>query len=154
MPYIISVIILVIIGVGFTLFKAAPSTELTEVRQPELIVETNDSEPAPDTASSSTNSHNYRDGNYSGKSNYRTPEGDYQMELAITIESDVITSSKVSFNELGAKSNYSKSFMASYEPEVLQKNIEEVSLSRVGGASLTTRAFNSAVESIKQQAAS
>lgn len=159
MPYIISVLILIIIGVGFTLFKTAPSAEFTEVvetislNETEVAIETGEANDPP-TDRSSTNNTRYRDGTYVEQTSYRTPEGNYQMSVTFTIEKDLIIDSSIAFNDQGAESNYSKSFVASYKQEVLQRNLEEVSLSRVGGASLTTKAFNSVLQSVKSQASS
>jgi hypothetical protein len=102
--------------------------------------------PAPDTT--------YKNGTYSSQANYRTPDGSYSITVAMTIANDIVSNSTVTFDAKGARDSYSKRFLSSYGSKVTGSDLSNVSLSRVGGASLTTNAFNNAVNSIKKQAAS
>lgn len=176
MPYILTVLTLVIIGVGFTLFQTAPSSEpainvittepiesVTGVNTEEVAVsETEEyivsseaketpqepSETAPVPAEATT----YRNGLYSTEVNYRTPAGMYKMNVSLTLSNDTITKTTIAFDEAALKSDYSGDFAGSYENEVLGKDLGTIDLSRVGGASLTSKAFNSAVATIKTKA--
>jgi outer membrane biosynthesis protein TonB len=103
--------------------------------------------PAPSAPAST-----YTNGTYRTSSTYRTPDGTYTMDVSITVANDKITNSTLSFDSNGARDGYSKRFSSAYQSNVIGKDLETVSLSRVGGASLTTRAFNSALSSIRSQA--
>jgi uncharacterized protein with FMN-binding domain len=94
----------------------------------------------------------YADGTYRTSSTYRTPDGTYTMDVAVTVANDQITASSLSFDSDGARDGYSKRFSSAYQGSVIGKDLETVSLSRVGGASLTTRAFNNALNTIRSQA--
>lgn len=205
MPYIISVLLLVIVSVGFTLYSSheqvegASFTEETASTSP-LVVgervaegvvaeifetsdddteeenedENNDSTPeksesyTPPPATEETTTpttppaqfsttpsapaNTYTNGTYRTSSSYRTPEGTYTMDVTVNVANDLITSAQVSFDSDGARDKYSKRFSDAYQSQVIGKDLESVSLSRVGGASLTTRAFNNALNSIRSQA--
>lgn len=192
MPYIITVLALVIIGVGFTLFQSQPDSlesetvTLDSVTQeiketttpntstPETITEvtptSNNTEtketptksaslpaptpsptPATPPPSAPVDTNRYKNGTYQTSNSYRTPEGTYTMTVGITIIDDTITASTLSFAH-GGKDSYSKRFGSGYQSNLIGKDIDTANLSRVGGASLTTRAFNTALDSIRSQA--
>lgn len=203
MPYIITVLAFIVIGVGFTLFNN-PTQTLTSNTENQLPIESPlDSEIAdsistfkdsieelidttyqaatntasvgvtPDTTTRAENPTasektqpvtatspvtaqptDFKNGTYSSQVSYRTPDGNYQLNLSMTISNDTVTNSNVSFDSKGARDSYSKRFLNSYSSQVTNKDLSQINLSRVGGASLTTKAFNNAVISIEQQAAS
>jgi hypothetical protein len=199
MPYIITVIAFVVIGVGFAMFKTSPTiepgpTSLTSIveeikentpgfeSETEVGSSTDEVEPTntPDTvvkevpttetsAPPSTpnptkpatptkptpapvDSNTYTNGTYRTQNSYRTPDGTYQMDVAITVSNDKVTSASLTYDSNGARDGYSKRFLSGYQSQVVGKSLEGLSVSRVGGASLTTRAFNSALASIRSQA--
>ena len=117
-----------------------PSSQPTQNPTPEP------STPAP------ADSNTYTNGTYVATKSYRTPDGTYQMNVSVTVKDDTVTASTLSFDADGARDGYSKRFSNGYQSQVIGKNLGNVNLSRVGGASLTTNAFNSALSSIKSQA--
>ncbi len=74
------------------------------------------------------------------------------MNVSVTVQNDKVTGSSISFDAKGADSGYSKRFAGEYQSQVIGKELGSVNLSRVGGASLTTNAYNSALADIKSQA--
>ena len=199
MPYIITVIAFVVIGVGFAMFKPSPTIEqgptslnsiVEEIKEntpgfeseTEVGSSTDEVEPTntsdtvvkevpateTNTAPSTPNptkpttptkptpapvdSNTYTNGTYRTQNSYRTPDGTYQMDVAITVSNDKVTSATLTFDSNGARDGYSKRFLSGYQSQVVGKSLEGLSVSRVGGASLTTRAFNSALASIRSQA--
>ena len=104
--------------------------------------------PTPAPADNNT----YTNGTYYTTKSYRTPDGTYQMNVSLTVNNDKVTASTLSFDADGARDGYSKRFSNGYQNQVTGKDLGSVNLSRVGGASLTTNAFNSALSSIKSQA--
>lgn len=86
--------------------------------------------------------------------NYGIPQG-YSENMTVTLRllSNVITDATVQY-DAGANHEsawYQNRFQSAYKPLVIGKNIDSISLSRVGGASLTTNAFNAALQAIKEQ---
>jgi len=205
MPYVITVLALVVISVGFTLFQsqdkvAMEATEPTSIQsiketvdsliatatpplitdnetptpspQPEnILAEAPQSQttevppnpapkpspsptPKPAPASAPAITTDYRNGSYSTQSSFRTPDGTYQISVNLTIANDKITNSSVSFDAKGARDGYSKRFSSAYQSSIIGQDLGTASLSRVGGASLTTRAFNNALSGIRSQATS
>ncbi len=74
------------------------------------------------------------------------------MNVSVTVNNDEVTASTLSFDADGSRDGYSKRFSGGYQSQVLGKELGNITLSRVGGASLTTAAFNSALSNIKSQA--
>jgi hypothetical protein len=72
----------------------------------------------------------------------------------LTVADDKITNSSINFDSKGARDGYSKRFSSAYQSAIIGQDLGSASLSRVGGASLTTKAFNSALDSIRSQATS
>ena len=75
------------------------------------------------------------------------------MAVTLSVADGIVTDASVTFD--GQSSGFSnpnhERFNAAYKPEVVGKKLTEVSLSRVGGASLTSKAFNDAVAKIVAQ---
>jgi hypothetical protein len=200
MPYIIGLIVIVLIGVGFTLLQSNPKTETAIQNAPETVLvddttgeigELNNPNPpeeqsaetaplpesnqgplpsAPTTSNSPPTNANalpaaapatrpptpaqkFADGTYNAQTNYRTPGGAYKITVSLTVKDDVVTNSNVSYDASTAKDVHSQAFSAAYKSQVVSKNLEAINLSRVGGSSLTTGAFNKALTEIKAQAA-
>lgn len=98
--------------------------------------------------------YDYMNGSYTSHVTYRTPERDtYTMDVTLTIKNDIVTASNIIYGNGAERDSYARRFNNSYESVVVGKDIDTVSLSRVGGASLTTRAFTEAVTKIKTEAA-
>ena len=108
--------------------------------------------PKPTPTPAPINTTAYKNGTYRTSSSYRTPDGQYLMEVGVTVSNDIITSTSLSFTKGGGDS-YSKKFNNSYQSTVIGRDLSTVHPSRIGGASLTTRAFNSALDTIRSQAA-
>lgn len=106
--------------------------------------------PTPTTPPATTT---YGDGSYTAAASYFTPaRKEHELDVTLTIESDEVTKVSILYDGGSASTNSLKRFDNAYEPEVIGVSLEDLSLSRVGGASLTSEAFNEAVDTIKQQA--
>lgn len=98
----------------------------------------------------------YTDGDYIASVNYDVPRG-YTNSISVTISvldgiiESVETNNTYNDNESGW---YIDSFESAIESEVVGKSINDVSYSRIGGASYTTDSFVSALETIKDEASS
>ena len=89
----------------------------------------------------------------SGAAKYTTPARiTHDIGVTLTLEGDLITDVVVDFDKgKGPANDYQKRFESSYRTVVIGQKLSSLSLSRVGGASLTSGGFNEAVAAIKSQ---
>lgn len=113
--------------------------------------------PVDDTSrqSAASNSAVYEDGIYTASSSYNSPGGIEDITVSITLKDGVVADSSVKQepNEPQAE-HYQAEFRENYKPRVIGKKLDDISLSRVSGSSLTSEGFNKAIEKIKNQAES
>ncbi|WP_375383757.1 hypothetical protein [uncultured Microbacterium sp.] len=101
-------------------------------------------------ASSST----YKDGSYTAEGSYVTPESVESITVTVTLADDVITAVEIVGEPQKADSKqYQSQFIGGVSEAVVGKDIDEISVSRVAGSSLTSGGFNQAIEQIKAEAA-
>lgn len=148
-PAVAAVIVIILVGIVATVAIAVqPTTE-----------EASQSTNAPATSnqeSTGTNStmDEYRDGTYSATGTYVTPGGTQSIDLTVTIENGVIVATELAENATDRDSRqYQAAFASGYSELVVGKEVDEVSVSRVSGSSLTSNGFNRALEQIKDAAA-
>lgn len=109
--------------------------------------------PPPVTVPKKTNASVYKDGTYSITVSYMSPGGYDQLGVSLVLKSDIITDGAVTDMAGDNRSaRYQDGFISQYRQYVIGQPISGLSLSRVSGASLTTRAFNDALTQIKVQA--
>lgn len=102
---------------------------------------------------SSTDTSAYADGTYSATGSYSSPGGRESIELSVTIKDGVITGTSLETDPASRDSRtYQASFASGYKDLVVGKSVDEVSLSRVAGSSLTSNGFNDALDQIKSDA--
>ena len=103
---------------------------------------------------SDTSAPAYEDGTYTAEGTYSTPESVETISVTVTLENDVITAVEVTGNPSKPESKvYQGKFIGGIADEVVGKDIDEISVSRVAGSSLTSSGFNDAIETIKDDAA-
>jgi hypothetical protein len=118
--------------------EAAPSATPVPTRTPT---------PAPAVTSK------FRDGTYTASGSYRTPGGTQSIIVTLTISKDIITRSSVTENAQGNTSEaFQGDFIANYQPLVIGRQLDQLSLTKVSSSSLTPNGFNRAVDSIEGQA--
>lgn len=95
----------------------------------------------------------YADGTYTAEGSYATPESVETIEVTITLEDDVVTAVEVTGDPRAAQSRqFQSQFIGGISDEVVGRDIDEISVSRVAGSSLTSGGFNQALEAIKAAA--
>lgn len=105
----------------------------------------------PTTQPAATSS--YKDGEYSATGSYISPGGRERITVKVTLKNGAVTeTSAESIASNSTAKGYQSDFIESYESQVVGKKIDDVSLSRVSGSSLTSRGFNEAIEQIKDRA--
>lgn len=97
----------------------------------------------------------YKDGTYTAEGTYSTPESVETISVTVTLADDKITAVEVTGDPQKPETKeYQSKFIGGISSEVVGKDIDSISVSRVAGSSLTSSGFNQAIEEIKQQAAS
>jgi hypothetical protein len=87
---------------------------------------------------------------YSEKVSYLTPaRTEHKLNISLTVAAGVVTGASIVYDEgAGFSNGHQERFDNAYKAQVVGKSLENISLSRVGGASLTSEAFNKAVATI------
>ena len=113
--------------------------------------------PSPSTASEASDSaasSPYKSGSYSAEGEYQTPGGRESLGVTVTVSTDgTITNASVKQEgKTGEAQEFQSKFASGFTSQVVGKKIDEVSLSRVAGSSLTPNGFNNAIDDIQNQA--
>ncbi|MBH0008559.1 FMN-binding protein [Salinibacterium sp. SWN1162] len=105
---------------------------------------------APDAAATGTE---YADGTYTESGDYTSPNGPEKVDVTLTLASDTITDvTVVGYGENPNSIQFQGEFIDGIAAEVVGKNIDELSVDKVAGSSLTSGGFNNAVDAIKADA--
>jgi uncharacterized protein with FMN-binding domain len=97
----------------------------------------------------------YSDGTYSATGSYQSPAGSESIAVSLTLEDDIVTSVTVSSHaENDTSVQFQNKFIGGVSSQVIGMDLDQLSVGNVAGSSLTPKGFNSAVASIKAQAAS
>lgn len=95
----------------------------------------------------------YKDGTYSTTASYASPGGTEDMKITMLITNGTITESSVVAEASNRESRaYQNDFIDGYASQTNGKALATLQLSRVSGASLTSRSFNEALDIIRSQA--
>lgn len=172
MAYLVALVLVVIGGAAFYFFgNNQPTTEtIDSVPVVENVESVPQAEPAVTdepvlqeevvteetvVASDEKPLGDYTDGTYTTDVTYLTPKRDtYGMRVSLTLSQDIVTGATITYSDGAEKDPNAARFEAAYRAQVIGKDIDTINLSRVGGASLTTNAFNNAVSEIKSDARS
>ena len=112
-----------------------------------------DSANETDTDAATTGS--YTDGEYTESADYQSPNGTEEVEVTVTLADGVITAVEVVGDGDNPNSKrYQGEFADGIGDVVVGKNIDEISVDKVAGSSLTSAGFNDAIDAIKADAAS
>jgi len=164
MPIVVAILGVVIIVMGVLLFTLSPAektptvAETPEMNRTETMEaeeeETVEIEPVTRTETTTDDETAVLASNtFTGSGSYLTPaRTTHELSVTLTVENDVVTAADVIYDNGSGFSNPNQErFDNAFEVQVIGKALSDISLSRVGGASLTTEAFNQAVEAIKAQ---
>lgn len=147
---LIVIALLVIAGTGTVIWmnrdEASVGTSSTDTSSPASSHTTSDSTPTPSTAS-------YKNGTYSADGAYRSPGGNEEIGVTLTITDDTISAVSIKTHATsGDAQQYQTQFKDGISEVVVGKKVNEISVSRVSGSSLTSTGFNNALEAIKSEA--
>jgi len=148
-PAVVIVIIAVAVFAYYTTQGNKPAT--TQTTQTTQTVEATTAPAATGGVTKATSP--YKDGQYSVIGNYVSPGGPREVGVVITLKDGVITDSVFTGKAQDAESQrFQGEFADNYKPLVVGKNIDEVSLTKVSGSSLTPKGFNDALDKVKAEA--
>lgn len=109
--------------------------------------------PAATGAGSSTGT-TYKDGTYTADGSYQTPETVEKISVSVTVSDEKVTAVEVTGDPQAAETkHYQGQFIAGISAQVVGKKLDEISVSRVSGSSLTSKGFNQALATIRTEAA-
>jgi uncharacterized protein with FMN-binding domain len=151
-PALATIIVIVLIGIVASVAIAVQ----TNNESPEATTPTQSSQETTTQGptNESTDTSSYQDGTYSATGSYLSPGGRESIDLTVVIENGIITSTELTQNATDTEARqYQSAFASGYAELVEGKNVDEVSLSRVAGSSLTSNGFNNALDQIKEDAA-
>ncbi|WP_431795413.1 FMN-binding protein [Microbacterium enclense] len=111
------------------------------------------SAPSTSAAAGGASTGVYADGTYEATGQYATPESVETVDVTLTIAGDTVTDVTVTGDPQAAESRrYQSEFIGGIKDEVVGKNIDEISVSKVAGSSLTSGGFMNALDTIKSEA--
>jgi cytoskeletal protein RodZ len=100
-----------------------------------------------------TTTSTYKDGTYTAEGSYATPETVEKISVTVTLQDDVVTDVEVTGDPQASETKqYQSQFIGGISAAVVGKDIDQLSVSRVAGSSLTSGGFNKAIETIKTEA--
>lgn len=145
-----------LLGLIPTLAGCATAAESTSSEPAEnSTVETAPSAPVPydPEAPAAAGSAVYVDGTYQARGTYQSPGGPEAIELTVTFANNVVSEVVVTPTATDSTSQrYQEQFAGGVAAETVGKLIDEISVSRISGSSLTSGGFNEALDSIKADA--
>lgn len=150
---IIAIVIIAAAIVGTIALKPSndqPATSTTTGSSNTSTTTTDTTTNATDTTS---NSSGYANGTYTASGSYRSPGGNEEIDVTITITDGVVTESSVTPLAASRESmEYQDDFVSGYKSQVVGKSLADIQLGKVSGSSLTSRGFNEALDQIRNQA--
>jgi len=160
-PAVAAIIVIVLVGIVTSIVivvnsaksdTSSTSTVSTPVA-PTTVSDSTTTPTTPTTTPTSTDTSAYKDGTYAATISYATPGGIESIDATVTIKNGVITDSQlVTSGKTDHAEEHQALFASEYKSLIVGKQVSAVSTVRVSGASLTSNAFDDALDKIKQDA--
>ena len=151
---LIVIAILIIAAIAIAAVQMTKKKEATEQEQPSLAP-TETTMMGNKKQMMGTTMMSYKNGTYSATGDYMSPGGAEQIDVKVTLKNNAITDATVISKATRPNSKqYQGMFILNFRPQVIGKNIDQITLTKVSGSSLTPKGFNDALEKIKGQAKS
>jgi uncharacterized protein with FMN-binding domain len=118
------------------------------------ITPTSTTTPITSTTPAESSTNKYKDGTYTDSQAYTVDIGMTEsIKVVFTIEGDKVTKIEDTYSKKEAKTKqYQNAFESTIESKVIGKKLDDINLSRIAGASLTTTAFMKAINAVKAAA--
>lgn len=144
---------MVLIAVVAAAVIALSNTQQESTNESASVSPSPSASPSSSASAETTESSDFKDGTYTADGSYQTPGGRESIGVTVTLTGGVVTSASVEQKgERGESKEYQAKFASGFASQVVGKKIDEVSLSRVAGSSLTSSGFNNAIATIEDQA--
>ena len=138
-----------------TVDKEVNTVRIQQVEQQTQLPQRPVTDTPPETGTTSATQNTYSNGTYTANASYFTPKRvQHNISVTLTVNNDTITAADVLYDGKEAKTPSHTNFDGAYEQRILGVEIDNLDLARVGGASLTTVAFNEALADIASDASS
>lgn len=96
----------------------------------------------------------YADGTYSATGSYQTPGGEESIGVTVTLESGAVADVQTEpMPSNGTTELYQGKFSSGIKEQIVGTPLNELSVDKVSGSSLTSGGFSNAIEQIKSEAA-
>lgn len=146
-----------LVGIAGTLLLAGCAAEsssaetTTETPAPQTSADAAPS--ATSTASAADSGSTYKDGTYTADGSYQTPDTVEKITVALTVSQDTVTKVEVTGDPQASETkHYQSQFIGGIAAQVVGKKLDDISVSRVSGSSLTSKGFNQALATIRTEA--
>ncbi|NYD76613.1 FMN-binding protein [Arthrobacter cupressi] len=127
----------------------APSGQTTAAQTPSSSTSGGSASADPGTGGTS----GYKDGTYSADGHYESPNGTETVGVQLTLAGGTVTAVEITTHPTNPNTRkFQGEFKDGIAAQIVGKKLDELSVSKVSGSSLTSGGFNEAVKSIKAQA--
>jgi major membrane immunogen (membrane-anchored lipoprotein) len=127
---------------------AAPTTDAPATDTPTSDAPTEDT---PDIGEADAGA--YADGDYEAEGSYINPAGESTVKVELTITDGTVSDITVTPEaENGTSKQFQEKFAGGIADEVVGKSLDDISVTKVAGSSLTSGGFNDALDQIKSDA--
>lgn len=107
----------------------------------------------PATTAAAAGDQTYKDGTYTQTGTYQSPAGQEEVGVTLTLAADVVTAVEVEpMPDNTTTEMYQGRFAGGISDAIVGKKLEELSVDKVAGSSLTSGGFNDATGKIKSEA--
>lgn len=137
-----------------TAAACAPTTEAPSTQTPATQNggQASTGSPSPSTSAGKGDS-TYKDGTYSADGTYTSPNGQETVGVELKLAGDKVAAVNITVHPSNPNTKkFQGEFASGIAAQIVGKDIDELSVSKVAGSSLTSGGFNDAVEQIKSQA--
>jgi len=111
------------------------------------------SEPTTPTESDTGATGGYADGSYTETGQYQSPNGTETVDVTLTLADGVVTAVEIGTHPSNPNTeHYQGEFAGGISAEIVGKSIDDISVTKVAGSSLTSGGFMQALEAIKADA--
>ena len=109
--------------------------------------------PAAAGAGDAAADQSYEDGTYTETGTYQSPAGREEVGVTLTLEADVVTAVEVEpMPSNPTTETYQGRFAGGISDTIVGRKLDELSVDKVAGSSLTSGGFNEATDKIKSEA--
>ncbi|NYF09722.1 uncharacterized protein with FMN-binding domain [Leifsonia sp. AK011] len=113
------------------------------------------SEPTTPTETDTGSTGTYADGSYTESGQYQSPNGTETVDVTLTLADGVVTAVEIGTHPSNPNTeHYQGEFASGISAEIVGKSIDDISVTKVAGSSLTSGGFMKALEAIKADASS